>query len=101
MKFQDQIENDTTQDHDIINVGVKIALDMGRSDVEAALLTSSLYSQTEKNKGDKTDKLPSPIPMNWRVCFSLTQMNPLDMRSLTLHSPQVCWIQVNSNPPKV
>ena len=69
MKFQDQIENDTTQDHDIIDVGVKMALDMGRSDAEAALLTSSLYSQTEKDKGDQTDKLPSPIPTKLENVF--------------------------------
>ena len=55
-----------------------MALDMGKTEAEAALLTSSLYSQEEKDKGDKTDKLPSPIPMKLRVCFSLTQMNLLD-----------------------
>ena len=71
MKFQDQIENDTTQDHDIIDVGVKMALDMGRFDAEAALLTSSLYSQIEQDKGDKTDKLPSPIPTKLEGVFQL------------------------------
>ena len=44
MKFQDQIKNDTTQDHDIIDVGVKMALDMGRSDTEAALRTVAMVS---------------------------------------------------------
>ena len=46
-----------------------MALDMGRSDAEAALLTSSLYSQAEKNKGDKTDKLPSSIPTKLEGVF--------------------------------
>jgi hypothetical protein len=71
VKFQDEIENDTTQDHDLVDVGVRLALDMGRSEAEAALLTSSLYSQIEQDKGDKTDKLPSPIPTKLEGVFQL------------------------------
>ena len=53
-----------------MDVGIKIAKAMGKSDKEAALLTSSLYTADESEE-DSPQKLPSPIPTTVESTYTL------------------------------
>ena len=53
-----------------MDVGIKIAKAMGKSDKEAALLTSSLYTADDSEE-ESPEKLPSPIPTTVESTYTL------------------------------